>query len=211
MSPADNPTLEELFIELTTCLRMQGGDDERAEQAAKALAQFGESALPGLQALLASPVEDDRWWAVRTLAEIDHESREKGEKHESVLDLLIGAAADESADVRQAAFLGLRLHPDPAAIAVLITALADPDSLCASMAADALVAIGSEAVPALLEVVEVGSQPARLEAVRALAEIKDPRAIQTLIAVLDEDSALLEYWASQGLEDMGVGTAFFLP
>jgi len=181
---------------------LSSGDDERAEAAAQALASLGAAALPALGALLSDPDEDSRWWAVRALAESQAEGAGK---------LLVPALGDSSPAVRQAALLGIRLHPQPGTIPLLAALLGDADGLCAAMAADALVGIGADAVPALLEVMESGAQPARLEAARALAEIGDPRAIPALFKALDDDSALIEYWASQGLEKMGVGMAFFKP
>jgi HEAT repeat protein len=56
-----------------------------------------------------------------------------------------------------------------------------------------------------------GEHVARLEAVRALAKIGDERAIPALFDALDNDSALIEYWASEGLEKMGVGMVFYKP
>ena len=56
----------------------------------------------------------------------------------------------------------------------------------------------------------LGTQSARLEPAPALALIGDPSAIPALFAALDEGSALLEHWASQGLERMGVGMKFFI-
>jgi HEAT repeat protein len=47
--------------------------------------------------------------------------------------------------------------------------------------------------------------------VRALARIGDQRAIPALFRALDDESALIEYWATKGLEDMGVGMIFFEP
>jgi HEAT repeat protein len=55
------------------------------------------------------------------------------------------------------------------------------------------------------------SQPARLEAARALAVIGDTRAIPVLFKVFEGDSAIMEHWAEKGLEKMGVGTVFFEP
>jgi HEAT repeat protein len=57
-----------------------------------------------------------------------------------------------------------------------------------------------------------GDYPAaRIQAARALALIGDTRAIPELFNALDGDSALLEYWAGEGLEKMGVGMVFFTP
>ena len=98
-----------------------------------------------------------------------------------------------------------RLRPD------LIALLNDEDRLLARLAADALIAIGGQAVGGLVEAMRTGAPSARLEAVRALARIGDPRAIPALFETLGGDSALLEHWASRGLERMGVGMLFFKP
>ncbi|MBN2548239.1 MAG: HEAT repeat domain-containing protein [Anaerolineales bacterium] len=200
-------------MSLETCLAtFAGGDEAGAEAAAKELAELAgehpDQVLAALQPLLTDPQADQRWWALRTLAAVDH----PGETFRSqVSSWLAQALADPDASVRQCAALGLRLHPEPAAIGALMHALGDTDQLAASLAADALAAIGSPAVPDLLEVLRIGSPSVRLRAVRALAEIRDPRAIPGLYAALDEDSALLEYWASLGLERMGVGMLLFNP
>jgi HEAT repeat protein len=192
--------LEDYLAELTS------GDDQRAEQAAQGLAGLPDERLPKvlevLQKLLAAPDADHRWWAVRALAALTHPQAPE---------LLISALEDGDASVRQCAALGLRLRPNPQAAPFLVAALDDADHLVAELAADALAAIGEAAVPILLEVMQNGARPARLEAVRALATIGDPRAIPALFAALDQDSALMEYWASEGLERMGVGMLFFKP
>jgi HEAT repeat protein len=113
--------------------------------------------------------------------------------------------------VGQCAALALRYQADPDAIPTLIQALSLPDRLMARLAADALIATGEESVPALIEVMQNNSQPARLEAARALGEIGDPRAIPALFNALGDDSAILEHWAGEGLEKMGVGMVFFNP
>ena len=182
------------------------GDDERAEAAALCMAELPaaqcQEALQALSDLLHKGDEDGRWWAVRALAELPAAE---------AAGLLITALGDRACSVRQCAALGLRLRPDPRAIPDLLAALGDPDSLLAALAADALTAIGAPAVPGLLAVLQQGNNQARLEAVRALAEIGDERAIPDLFASLDEDSAMMEYWASEGLERMGVGMAYFFP
>jgi len=66
-------------------------------------------------------------------------------------------------------------------------------------------------VPGLLEAMQGGDQRVRVEAVRAFAKIGDPRAIPALFEALDEGSALIEYWANEGLEKMGVGMVFYKP
>jgi HEAT repeat protein len=132
--------------------------------------------------------------------------------------VVTGAAFDPDAGVRQCAALGLRQQPDAQAVPSLVEALHDRDPLVARLAGEALAAAGEQAVPRLIEVLQHDSQAlanagphARREAARALAAIGDPRAVPALYEVLDDDSALLVYWAEQGLERMGVGMAFFKP
>ena len=183
-------------------LELSSGDDERAEQAAQALASLGAASLPALRGLLSAPDEDTRWWAVRALAEC---------QVEGIAAAMRQALEDPSPAVRQAALLGLRLHPEAESIPALISRLDDRDSLCAAMAADALAALGAQAVPALIEAVQGGSFPAQVESARALAEIGDPSAIPALYAAGNQGSTLLDYWVSIGLEKMGVGSVVFKP
>lgn len=178
------------------------GDDQRAEAAVRELAARGMDALPILADLLSDPQPDKRWWAVRVLAEINHPQ---------VAPLLLAALHDADVSVRHCAALALRQQPAPQAIPALIAALESDDPLLARLAGDALIAIGGEAVPPLLEIMQNGPRPARLEAVRALAKIRDHRAILALFTASEDDSALIEYWAEEGLEQMGVGMTFFKP
>ncbi|HUF37657.1 MAG TPA: HEAT repeat domain-containing protein [Anaerolineales bacterium] len=186
-----------LFAELVS------GDDERAERAALRIGAHGAAALPGLAALLESPNSDDRWWAVRTLGEI---------ADPDVHPHLSRALQDPSSDVRQCAARALIAQPAPALIPHLTGCLESGDVLLTRLAGTALSAIGAEAVPALIEVLETGPQLARAAAARALAEIKDARTIPVFFrAVQDGDSPLVEYWAEVGLERLGIGMTFFDP
>jgi len=188
---------ETLFSELIS------GQDARAEQAALALGRTGADALPGLSALLADDDPDHRWWAVRTLGEIDDPAGNP---------LLKKALHDPASTVRQCAARALINHPADTLIPDLIGCLGSEDPLLARLAGSALAAAGRPAVPSLLATMETGTQRARLEAVKALAGIKDPRAIPAFFhAVQDGDSPLVEYWAEIGLENLGIGMAFFHP
>jgi len=188
--------MDDLLVEFTS------GDDERAERAARRLAGQGEAVLDELRPLLAAPEADTRWWAVRTLAEVPSPE---------AVSLLIQALEDEDAAVQQCAALSLSRQPDERAVPALIKAMSSKDALLARLAANALASSGAAAVPALLEVLEMGRQPVRLEAARALARIGDNRSIPALMKALEEDSALMDYWANEGLERMGVGMVFFKP
>jgi len=178
------------------------GEDEQAEEAIAHLATWGPEAVIPLQKRLSHPEAEVRWWAVRALAEV---------QDKRVPGLLVKALADPDKGVRWCAGLALRTHPSPGATEALIGLLTEKDALTRRLAGDALAAIGSEVVPQLLGTLQQGEQPARVEAVRALAKIGDPRAITALFEALDEGSALIEYWASEGLEKMGVGMVFYRP
>lgn len=186
--------LETLLAELT------GGDDARAEAAATRLPAFPVSAL---DPLLQSSDVDTRWWALRALAGFPG--------GEEVLRRLASALEDESDEIRQCAALGLCHHPHPESVPALIRALSSSDSMTARLACNALIAIGSEAVPSLIEILRNGVSHARLQAARALAEIGDPRAIPALMEVLQTDSAISTYWAEQGLDKLGLGMVYLKP
>lgn len=188
-------SLDELLAELTS------GDEARAEAAAGRLAEQGPAAIAVLLPLFEAGDADRRWWAVRALAGIP------------TIDISIfeRALRDPSAEVRQAGALALIQNPGQAALAGLIRALGDPDSLVATLSAKSLVALGSPAVPALIETVEGGAQPARIHALQALAEIRDPRAIPVMMKVMDEGSAALQYWAEEGLGRLGLNMVYIKP
>jgi HEAT repeat protein len=189
---------------------LTSGDDTRAEAAVERLGQVREtlpaSALSQIMTTLCdlnlSTDVDSRWWSARALAAM-HDPQ--------VVPLLIGCLQDSDPGVRQCAALGLRLHPDPRSVPALLAALADPDPMCISLAADALGDIGEPAVLGLVQVMQEAPLASRLEAVRALAKIGDQRSIPILFQALSDPSPLIEHWASEGLERMGVGMVLFDP
>ncbi len=189
--------LQRLLAELVS------GNDERAEQAAIQFPAFGAAGIAALKPLLTAQAVDARWWAVRSLAGF--------EDTDESLPELVAALEDESDEVRQAAAMALCHHPRPQAVLPLIRALSDLDTMTARLASNALVRIGAEATPALLEVLNTGTRSAKLEAARALAEIKDPQAIPGLMKALESDSALLQYWVSNGLDQLGLGMVYLKP
>lgn len=191
-----HPDLQLLVSNLTS------GDDEVAENSVDKITALGESALPALFDLLDSTDPLKRWWALRTLAVIPHPE---------VPPRLRDALHDPDPDVRQCAALGLRQQPLAESIPDLIAILNDKDRLLARLVGDALIAHGSEAVPSLIETIENASQPAKIEVVRALALIGDQSAIPALFKAWQEGSAIIQYWAEEGLDRMGVGMQFFTP
>jgi len=123
----------------------------------------------------------------------------------------VGALSDADNGVRWCAGLALRTHPSNQSLPALGEMLGDQDALSRRLAGDALVAIGNPAAPVLMDAMQQNNPLVRLEAVRALAKIGDERAIPALFEALDDSSALIEYWANEGLEKMGVGMVFFKP
>jgi len=178
------------------------GEDERAEEALSHLAACGSEAVEPLKERLSSTDVDVRWWAVRGLAEV-HDVR--------VPTILVRALSDPDKGVRWCAGLALRQHPSGIAIPALISLLSSDDALTRRLAGDALVAVGKDAIPQLIETMLKREHLARLEAVRALAKIGDERSIPVLFEALDDSSALVTYWASEGLDKMGVGMVFYQP
>lgn len=191
----------DFFADLTSENESRAGAAaEQLEQLSAAEAQKWLDDLAHRPPVLAA---DARWWLTRAAAGLPAEVE--------ATPFLTTALKDAEAAVRQCAAVGLRERRSPLAVPALIDALADPDELVRRLCSDALAAIGTDATPALLEVFQSGPLPARIAVARALAKIGDHRSIPALIAALDDDSALIEYWANAGLERMGVGMSFFSP
>lgn len=179
------------------------GDETRAEEAVSLLVDLGEEAVPALLDLTHSSDADQRWWGLRVLAQSPHASRKT--------EWLVPFLNDPAPEVRQCAALGLAARPDEGATQSLIRALSDEDGMVGNLAVNALVKIGSAAVPSLIEVVKSAPQSARIHALRALAEIRDHRAIPVMMQVMGEDSALLQHWAKEGLERLGLNMVYIKP
>ena len=189
------PELQELLAELTS------GDDQRAESSIPAIISLGEAAIPPLLELTRDNFEDSRWWAIRALAESPHA------RTEDIIPLL----NDPAPGVRAAAALAICNHPDEKALPALIKVLWDEDALTSGLAGSALVRIGSPSVAGLLEVMNDAPTSVRIIALRSLAEIRDHRAIPVLMRSLNEESAVLQYWAQEGLERLGLDMVYIKP
>lgn len=182
------------------------GDDAAAEEAIENFHDLSPSQIASfleiLQTLLVDSDPNSRWWAVRGLAALDDPR---------VIEPLLSTLNDPDASVRQCGVLGLRYHPHPKAIPALIKCLEDEDQLTVRLAVISLSVIGEATVPPLIKVLQQGNPVARSAVARALALIGDARAIPTLFSLLDDDSALVELWAAEGLDRLGVGMIFFKP
>lgn len=188
-------SMHELLAELTS------GDDARAEKSIPAIVDLGLAAIPTLLELTRAEEVDSRWWAVRALAASPHARTEN----------LIPLLSDSASEVRAAAALALCNHPDESAIPALINTLSDEDSLTAGLAGNALVKIGSPSVPSLLTVMSEAPTSIRIIVLRALSEIRDHRAIPVMMKSLSEESAVLQYWAQEGLQRLGLDMVYGKP
>ena len=188
--------LDSLLSDLTS------GDDELAEKAALAIQGYGQNAVTKLSQLITDPDPDIRWWAVRALAEF---------YDGNTTDLIINTLGDDDQDVKQCALLAMRNRPDSNAIPILTHFLGDERPLHSRLAVDALVAIGKDATHALLEILDHGDHLAQLAAIQALAMIGDYTSVSALFHQLDSSSAIIDYWANEGLKKMGIGMSFFKP
>ncbi len=82
------------------------------------------------------------------------------------------------------------------------------DRLLARLAGNALIATGSQAAHLSVDTLENGHAAAQIEAARSLALIGDPSAIPALFKAWQDGSAMIQYWAEEGFERMGVGMQF---
>ena len=190
-------------IDLQTLITNLMSDDEAiAVAAVDEISAQGACVLPALYSLLESSNPNERWWAIRVLSAIPDPE---------VPPRLRAALQDPDYTVRQCAALGLSQQPDIQSIPDLLERLNDDGRLVARLAADALIAIGGPAVTDLIDTLENGLQPSKIEAARALAVIGDTRAIPVMYAAWEDGSALIRHWVEQGFERMGVGMQFFKP
>ena len=103
---------------------------------------------------------------------------------------LIAALKDESEDVRTVAARALAMIGDPAAVPALARALADPSRWTVSLIAENLMRMGPKAVPPLLFLLGAPDHNVRVAVVKILGEIRDPLAVDPLVAVAGGDRDL---------------------
>ncbi|HLF02054.1 MAG TPA: HEAT repeat domain-containing protein [Anaerolineales bacterium] len=127
------------------------------------------------------------------------------------LDTLRSALEEADSEVRAVAIYALGTRSEPEAISLLIACLSDPSPFLARTAADSLQRIGPPAAPELIAALNHQSAQVRGLAARSLAHLKDTSAIPALFNALDDDSAIVQYWADEALERMGVGQVYFKP
>ena len=119
----------------------------------------------------------------------DKAARDLGKVGPAAVDPLILLLTDKDKAVRGAAAEALGLIADPRAVAPLIQSMRDPYLGRPSFgeASGALVRIGAPAVAPLIALVHDRDFWASIGAIWALGEIKDPRAVDVLLAVVTTD------------------------
>ena len=174
------------------------GDEGRMQPA---LEKLTEADLPALMEAARSREPETRALAATALGAIANEDAVRA---------LLPLSTDPDADVRAAAYHALGQQRAAEAVTPLLFALADRSTFLTRLATDALIQIGSAAVPALIEALDHEVEPhVRVNLARALALIADTRAIPALFRALDDDSHMVVHWADVGLEKMGVGQVYF--
>ena len=178
------------------------GDDAVTEQAAMALRDLGDAAVPLLHDTLSDQDPNQRWWASRALAAVGGLAAREP---------LAAALADSEPSVRACAAQGLGELGAEEATAALVAHLADSDALVSRIAADSLARIGAPAAPALVAALQSGNAPTRAGAARALSLIRCEDAVPALCAALDDSNPIVSYYAEHALEQTGVGWVFVVP
>ncbi len=203
----DGNKIDHLLVELAC------GDDARAGRAVEQLAGLPPEEIPpvltGLYEMLHSPDVDRRWWAVRALAEI-HDPRVPGWLAETLSDRRCRRAPVRRPGIenksRRAGCAGTGRGAARSRPAGRPAGWRSPfGHRRAGGAAPDRGSADHQPHPRQ----RCAARPPR--SCPRLAAIGDPRAVPALYAVLEDDSALLVYWAEQGLERMGVGMIFFKP
>lgn len=170
-------------IPLVSMLR--DGDRSVREAAKGALAAIGEPSVPALGLCLSDPQLEVQEAASSILASI---------ADERVLAPLIDSLGNRDWIVRMHAAKALGRIGNSSSVASLIPLLQDKVKAVREETATTLAAIGTAAVPALLDALTHAEWLVRLHAVEALGKMRSPEAVEPLLSVLfnDPDTAVRE-------------------
>jgi HEAT repeat protein len=103
---------------------------------------------------------------------------------------LVSALDDPSEDVRTVAARSLAAIRDPSTVEALVAALGQPSRWTVSIVAQDLVDMGADAVPALLRMLHSERHATAVAAVQILGEIRDARAADPLVRLLQSSPQL---------------------
>jgi len=111
---------------------------------------------------------------------------------------------EDEGSVKLAAAAALARLRDPSAVALLVGQLSEAEEQSSRNVAEALVAFGEAAIAPLLELLADSGRPTgRLWAARILGRIGDPRAVDQLVARLEERDERLRMASAEALGTIG--------
>jgi HEAT repeat protein len=171
-----------------------------AKEAADALGEIGDAAVPSLLQALRHANWKTRKYAAHALGETDRIT-EVG----TAVSALVATLGDDHAEVRDRTAWALGELEEPAAVPALVRALGDGDAAVRAKAAWALGEIEDpSAVSGLTAALKDGDLDLRRMAVWALGEIEDASAVPVLLVALKDDDAEVRSktaWALGEIED----------
>ncbi len=173
------------------------GDDANTERAAALLDASHENALI---ALAAEPGEE-RWWAVRTLAQVG--------TIKSLSALLVALEdADPSTRAAAALAIGHLVQREPGAASALDNVaqhFIDSDGFVRQQAVDGMALAGEAALPALAAALSPQNDPVmRVRATAALRLMRQPFTAGLLFPLLNDSNHLVHTLAYEALDDLGM-------
>ncbi|MEM7348582.1 MAG: HEAT repeat domain-containing protein [Chloroflexota bacterium] len=176
--------------------RFTTSDEITCEQTAISLGENQTDGLQVLTQLMAEPVVDLRFWAIRGLWA--HGSPE-------AIAQIINALQDEDEMIRSGAAVALGEMNAEIAVKALGHALMNDATPSGDHATDALSKMGQVAAPPLIEALAHQAVWARRRAAKALIPVESKKAIPALFNVLDDESYMVRHYAETALARMGVG------
>lgn len=120
-----------------------------------------------------------------------------------VVPILTQALNDPVPSVRIQAAKALGRVGDPSIVPTLLSALRGADEQLGSQIFSALVQLGHDAVPALVDASKSNSAWVRWQCIRALGEIRDRRALPVLVPALGDADHSIAWVAAKGLVRLG--------
>ncbi len=157
-----------------------------------ALGEFRNSrAVDPLITLLKNEDPEVRWRAVEALGKI---------QNQRAIEPLIDALKDHSSRVRESTIEALgMMKKDKKVIEALIGAWKDSDIDVRKITAEVLVDIGSQAVEPLIKLLKHDDSYLRWRAAWALGKIRDPKAVEYLTPLLQDEVSEVRFIATEAL------------
>ena len=169
-----------------------------AKEAAEALGDIGNAAVPGLLQALTQSDFKVRKFAAIGLGEVDSIA-----DREAVIDALSARLGDAHPDVRDQSAWALGEIEDAGAVEPLVRALQDSEPRVRARAAWALGEIeDSSAVSGLLAALHDSDAAVREKSVWALGEIESERAVEGLVPLLGDSDAKIRRQAAWALGEI---------